>query len=388
MFPVALLAAITTTTLTRPNTSWATVPVVYISGMKQRRSKEEFTYLAKYRIVITTKRETDGAVVNCTAPGCEHQERIQASVLAGVKAVNPNVFTGAYINSMLDFGVCSMAARYAAYPRLCVTNASSGLPATFTGDGPSTKNKTGVFAFDVSTAAGRAPWLDTVSWLVATGAVDSIFADKSEVSAGFGVCNRPDPNPDCVAHKSDPTFLCQDVCIDLGATGAAAFNAGKAALFAQAAALLPSKAIWLHKETASFYNGTTLYVPFRPTVKLVDYFVGLEGQYETVMAWVDDPGCPPNSAALNSTLAAFLLVAWKGMFLQCTPYGGGSGKSAWRTEYERALGPPLGPANRTGVVHTRTFASGTTVSYDFRTKVGQINWGGSTPIAGESGATP
>jgi hypothetical protein len=341
-----LLLEVVSAALTGPNTSWATVPVVYISGVKHRRSKEEFTFLAKYRIVITTKRETDGAEVNCTTPGCEHQERIQAATLAGVKAANPNVFTGAYINSMLDFGLCSMAARYAANPTLLVANTSSGLPAKFTGDGPSTKNKSEVSAYDVSTAAGRAPWLDTVSWLIATGAVDSIFADKSEVSAGQGVCNRPTPNPDCTAHKDAPTFLCQDVCVDLGTAGAAAYNAGKAALFAAAAELLPSSTLWLHKETASFYNGTTLYAPFRPTPKLMDYFIGLEGgQYTTVMAWVDDPGCPPNSAELNNTLAAFLIVAWKGMFLECTPYGGSSGKEAWRTEYEHervrpASGPP------------------------------------------------
>jgi len=362
--------------LTHPNTSWATVPVVYISGMKHRRDEEEFGYLAKYRIVITTKRETDGTEVNCTTPGCEHQERIQAATLAGVKAVNPNVFTGAYINSMLDFGLCSMAARYAADPALLVTNTSSGLPAAFTGDRerPSTKNKSEVAAYDVSTAAGRAPWLDTVSWLVHTGAVDSIFADKNSVFAGQGVCNRP-ATPDCAAHVDAPTFLCQNVCVDLGTAGATAYNRGKTALFAAAEALLPSKTIWLHKETALFYNGTTLYVPFRPTPKLMDYFIGLEGQYETVMAWVDDPGCPPNSAELNNTLAAFLIVAWKGMFLECTPYGGGSGKEAWRPEYERALGAPLGPANRTGHVHTREFASGTTVSWDIRTQEGRINWG-------------
>ena len=51
---------------------------------------------------------------------------------------------------------------------------------------------------------------------------------------------------------------------------------------------------------------------------------------------------------------------------------------AWHPAYDKPLGAPSGPAEKTGKVYKRSFASGTEVAFDTATNTGTIHWGKST----------
>ena len=51
----------------------------------------------------------------------------------------------------------------------------------------------------------------------------------------------------------------------------------------------------------------------------------------------------------------------------------------WADEFSRPLGAPLGPATVSGGVHTRKFASGTTVALGLAGGSCRIDWAGGGP---------
>ena len=101
-------------------------------------------------------------------------------------------------------------------------------------------------------------------------------------------------------------------------------------------------------------------------------------------------GYAPNGAdnhcdTITNSLSAFLIGASSGCFYACStewdidPLWPAPGhKSDWMTfhpEYAKPLGPPLGPAVKNAIgVYSRTFGNGTTVTFDTKTNVGNIQW--------------
>ena len=103
----------------------------------------------------------------------------------------------------------------------------------------------------------------------------------------------------------------------------------------------------------------------------------LEGKVDTLIAWALPANSPhaKNQQNWHNTLAAFLIAAWDGMFLEASPCCGTSATDAWTPEYGFKLGPPLAKAvlQANGTYH-RKFASGTTVDFDTLTGVGTVSW--------------
>eukprot|EP01047_Picozoa_sp_COSAG01_P058301 COSAG01_NODE_6854_length_3468_cov_14.037103_1_plen_200_part_00 len=85
-------------------------------------------------------------------------------------------------------------------------------------------------------------------------------------------------------------------------------------------------------------------------------------------------------AAFTTQLALFLLGAGHQAYFACGPWHSAlaslEGKGPWHPEYERRLGRPLEDAvvDPTGILWTRTFASGTKASYNVSSGVGTIVW--------------
>ena len=104
--------------------------------------------------------------------------------------------------------------------------------------------------------------------------------------------------------------------------------------------------------------------------KLVEHHVGFSAHsYEP--CW--------QHAAFTTQLALFLLGAGHQAYFACGPWHSTltslEDKGPWHPEYERKLGAPLGDAVLgPGGIYTRTFASGTTASYNVSSGVGTIVW--------------
>jgi hypothetical protein len=105
--------------------------------------------------------------------------------------------------------------------------------------------------------------------------------------------------------------------------------------------------------------------------KLVEHHVGFSAHsYE--LCW--------QPAAFTTQLALFLLGAGHQAYFACGPWHSAlaslEGKGPWHPEYERRLGRPLEDAvvDPTGILWTRTFASGTKASYNVSSGVGTIVW--------------
>lgn len=83
-------------------------------------------------------------------------------------------------------------------------------------------------------------------------------------------------------------------------------------------------------------------------------------------------GGDPDNAAVQTELAAFLVAAGPHSYYMCGDFK--TSKPVWLPVYDKKLGAPLGNATLTDGVYTRSFASGTTVTYDTRTETGTIKW--------------
>lgn len=83
------------------------------------------------------------------------------------------------------------------------------------------------------------------------------------------------------------------------------------------------------------------------------------------------------STDLTDYIAAFLIGAEKYSYFGCGlgfTVGNDTAGVVWLPEYDKPLGMPKGPAVYTNGVWTRSFASGTEVSFDCKGNKGSIKW--------------
>eukprot|EP01083_Nonionella_stella_P060302 157536_1 len=79
---------------------------------------------------------------------------------------------------------------------------------------------------------------------------------------------------------------------------------------------------------------------------------------------------------ITDTLAAFLIGANKYSYYACSSGWQWPGNwNKWYSQYDKPLGKPLDDAVKKGNVYSRSFASGTNVTFDTSTNKGKIVWG-------------
>lgn len=132
-----------------------------------------------------------------------------------------------YLNSVLDFNFLSLHQKYVDADALLRN--TDGTLCHLTNDA----GMRNVTVFDFALEAGRALWVDTARNLTATGVVDGIYADQAQVFAkndavtgAWGLCKKS-----------------HDTCCSLTEEKALAYNAGKAQVLLQVAAMLGPNAL-------------------------------------------------------------------------------------------------------------------------------------------------
>ena len=106
-------------------------------------------------------------------PANASQEATIVNVLKGVKAINPNVSTIFYYNSVLDFPQYDLAKTMAAKPQLMLHNAEGGI-VKMSGGG-----HTNMDVFDFGNAEMRALFIEECVNATQTGYVDGCFLDRA-----------------------------------------------------------------------------------------------------------------------------------------------------------------------------------------------------------------
>eukprot|EP01065_Artemidia_motanka_P011112 TRINITY_DN1597_c0_g1_i2.p1 TRINITY_DN1597_c0_g1~~TRINITY_DN1597_c0_g1_i2.p1 ORF type:complete len:356 (+),score=137.39 TRINITY_DN1597_c0_g1_i2:77-1144(+) len=348
MLAAALTAMPAVAGITPPNTSLATIPVVYFGGINATRPAENIAMLAKMRAVGIEKWEGpcwsdclyNGQ--NC-GPTCG-VEQYMVGTLKRVKQANPKVSTFFYWNTLLDFAFYGESAKI---PKVVDSNTKKDLVLRNDNGLPN------VYVFDYAKEAGRDGWYNFVVNLTKTGYVDGTFADK------YGV----------YAHQNGTSSdwkICNHWCGGVTAEEGQAWNAGKNATVEKT-----KKFFWDQK--GIFFHGTTEFVhsPRNEPETLIKSVKKTLSKY--LYAWVyvagdQEWGSDPtdvDSECDEDSVIAFLLAVEPGAFLEC---------NGWADEFAYSLGDATAPAAQHGDVWTRSFTSGTNVTWNTKTKSGKINW--------------
>ena len=377
----------------------STIPCVYFGGKGGKsgvRDAASYEMLAKHRIVMLEKWEGgcwDECMANASrntecSPSC-NVERDSLATLKAVRAINPNVSTALYLNTLLLFPFYDLAKKYIDADALLI-DSRNGKPIELMND----DGMRGVYVPDFGTVKGRDLWLDTVKSWLDSGLVDGIFADKWPDQAHGNKSN------------SSEMLICNHVCGHVTTKQGEAWNQGKKWLRGNVSELLRINARGPSAAFGGLLYGDGCHGCYRKTPRIDGNFVGpwiknwqftpstKKGYFPGQNVWkimrqTHDQlhkynyshvllGCgdhhpsdgQPFAHACEDDLctdctpegiAIFLLVAETGVLL---------GSNGWSPVFERPLGQPTGPpvnvTNDRGEVVglQRSFASGTKVYYN------------------------
>ena len=290
--------------------------------------------------------------------------RAEAHMLAAalqLKALRPSLPIVAYFNAFLNWEMYQLAEDVAADPSLAL-HEDGGALFLVGGDPAFPQPAGGMAVFDFTTPRVQQWFAGACLRLVASGAFDGCFNDRSLANGGLPILTNVSP------------------------ARAAAWNAGHVTM------MLGEQAALAEAGGFEIGNGASTLVPGLPGLMLENFtsdepgillLQGFAAQGLLVHAhagFAQQPGyCA--GANLTSALAAFLMGAGdSSFFLCCTSYRvelPSSDVLAWPEEYSRPLGKPLGlgARNASSGVWTRAFASGTVVTFDPASNVGGITWG-------------
>jgi len=377
-------AVFVSTAVLHPATDLATLPVVYWGGSTLPRPPSNIDMLSKLAYIVIEKWEGacwDACLKNLTSAHprpCEAacaEEDHQLATLRAVRAASKNSSSGPalvfYLNAMLDFNFLSLHQRYVDADALLRN--TDGTLCHLTNDA----GMLNVTVFDFAQDAGRALWVDTARNLTATGVVDGIYADQAQVFAeknaktgAWGLCKK--------SHNT---------CCTLTEAKAEAYNAGKAQVLLQVAALLGPRGLLCAGGNTSTITSLVIH-PTHTATKPHNLAKNIRKALETV-AYVhvvhDLPtgdqkadARPPSditSICTTNLVASFLLGVEPGAFLGCNGWDAAN--------MGRPLGLPLGPmqgcgggwdSGGGGQLLCRNFSSGTSVTWNVSSESGIIHW--------------
>jgi hypothetical protein len=343
-----------------PNFNWDTIPTAFYGANRSGDySDAAVATLAKYQLVIVGAQYTPCAGGNhADHPDCDVEGKIEHT-LGRVKAIDPTVTGMFYLNTMFDFG------QYTLHGKMLAAEAK-GLPSFLRdkhgkivylcNDGNQYCNST---SFDWTKPHVRELWMGTITDALATGHVDAIWADHSQVEIG---------SPGAFLGQG-PLQLCDGrdalrKCYNFTNATKRVFNAWHR---------------WVPNNTQALVNhvtqGPVMHGPYMRAKTPCDFDTIRKRQTISPYLLVELPG-PDGKSTCRPTancLASFLAAAQRGNYLAC--FHGGATPTLF-PEQEYPLGPPDGPAveRHSGVWH-RTFGNGSAVVvWDNKAGKGNVTW--------------
>eukprot|EP01051_Picozoa_sp_SAG22_P011203 SAG22_NODE_1059_length_5764_cov_3.282966_1_plen_338_part_00 len=316
------------------------------------RDPEEIATLAKFRLVVIEKFEgtcwdqcyVHPAPGKCV-PGCD-VENFMLGTARALKAANPKLSVLMYLNSVMLFPFYALAARYESQPSLLLHDEHGRLVRL--------QNDAGLGNLTVpdwGQAAARELWWEELRNYTATGLIDGVFADKA----------RKDAAKD---------QLCNHGCGNLSHSVAIAWGTGHLQLMTEGQRMVNPGGVVMRKDILDLTGkeGTTnMNFDFSASLASIEEMAALRKKLTGNIYAYAGKSCS------GAEVAAFLIGIDERMFLQC---------GAWLDEFSYPLGRPLGPANQTGSVYTRRFASGTVATFDSKSPgTASVAWASETNVS-------
>ena len=335
IFIMLLAFASHTTWAALPQFSWDTLPVFFHSSNSSGQYNEDaLQTIAKFQMATIEKwmgydiKEVD-----------DEDEMVLA--MKAIKAVNPKIATYFYMNSYKDRPeMTRMARELEEHPDhyLCDSN------------GKKVKNSQGFYAFDLSNPEVRKWWLNTCLNATKYADGDGCFCDSSQ--------------------RENTTFT-----PSLSMSKSKVWGEGLLNLTREVQEALGEDKLLIGKVANQSYVKSVQIEVFKPNNDSINSLILGAEVGQVVQAHV--PVKVPCSGDLTNYMAAFLIGAGKYSYFGCGNWntkGNDTTALTWRSEYDKPLGEPKGPAVYSSGVWSRSFASGTEVTFDTKGNKGIIKW--------------
>ena len=337
MLRLLLLAVwICSTRAALPQFSWDTLPVFFHSSNSSGQYNDDaLKVIAKYQMA-TIEKWMGYDVKNVD----DEDEMVLA--MKAIKALNPKISTYFYMNSHKDRPeMTRMARELDEHPEyaLCDEN------------GVKVKNNQGFYVFDLSKLEVRKWWLNICLNATKYANGDGCFCDSSQ--------------------RINTTFTPH-----LSASKEKAWNEGLLNLTHEVQEALGDNNLLIGKVANQSYVKAVQIEGFRASNNSIQSLL-LGAQVGQVMQAHVPVGVLCTSD-LTDYITAFLIGAGEYAYFGCGGWntkGDDTKPLTWRPEYDKPLGAPKGPAQYNNGVWTRSFASGTEVTFNTKGNKGSIKWG-------------
>ena len=367
-----------------PLFSWDSVPVFmhsYVQNLSSPNRSGTAQYIARFSIVTMAGFAGSGGCC-ATDPSCCNEGRVTEFARAIKSAKGGNGTRVLYYqNTLINFPQTRLSNTV---PESLLLHDKHGRLVYLGGCG-STHAAPNHTIYDHSLPAMRAAWADNVLQVVQDnkGLVDGVFCDRSGPITAVGV-------KDLGCYEFEEGRLRR---WDEGHWQAVADTQAALSQFPTAIVIgnhaSPQKSMHLHAPNSSW--DAKMYEHWTPVkVQGMDYVPdgnqlaafkhdgpNFIDEVHVDHCRVGSNGTGSLSDMYRSSLAAFLIGASEYSYYGCTNgWGFSDGWELWSDDYDRPLGPPLGPANRTATGWRRKFQSGTEVWLDIKDQTAS-HWGSS-----------
>ena len=316
-----------------PQFSWDTLPVFFHSSNTTGQYNDEaLKTIAKFQMATIEKW------MGYDVQGMDDEDEMVLAMKA-IKKVNPTIATYFYMNSFKDRPeMTRMARQLEKNPDYYLVD----------DDGHHVKNGQGFNAFDLSKPEVRKWWLNTCLNATKYANGDGCFCDSSQ---GETTSFTPSPSADKLK----------------------AWGEGMLNLTREVQEALGDDKLLIGKVANQSYVKAVQIETFKPSNRSIAALM-LGAQVGQVVQTHVPGKC---SVDLTDYMAAFLIGAGEYSYFGCGGWnaeGNDTMPLMWHPEYDKPLGTPKGPAKYASGVWTRSFASGTNVTFDTSKNKGTINW--------------
>ena len=361
------------TDLTPPDTSLEKIPISYFGGVNcKERSQKNIEMLAKMRLIVIEKWEgpcwyecytnlTMKPPVPCQ-PSCGADD-YQLNTLTRAKKVNPKLAAVFYLNTLYDFPFLKLHGKF--------QNAKADV-VDIKGNLVAFKNDNGmpnINVFDFSKQQGVDLWTGFIKNLTDTGYVDGVFDDKHNIFSMYNESGSFWQICEWGTGKNTWNVSCGIISEET----AKSYNTGKQKVldflydhFGKSAVVFFNSTHMGHlKSGKGGSSPTSLAKEIQDALKNYTYI------HIQTKDLINGDCTSVQSSCSTDDIATFLLALEKGAFLGC---------NGWDDQFDKPLGEPMGPAEKTGNKLERHFKSGTYVTWDLTSNKGIIFWSNSTKV--------
>eukprot|EP01084_Bolivina_argentea_P198893 340444_1 len=331
-----------------PAFSWDTLPVwIHMCNTSGVWNDTTLKYFAKYPIITFEKGQGVFATEEPYASKYAEDKIIDAC--RQIKAVKPDIICIFYYNSINDWTMYKIHETLAEHPEWWLRDNNNRV-VLIGGDKSFPQPEQGMLVPDYRQPIIQKLWADECINITANnyGIVDGCFSDKPQYNTFKGYnFTAQQLNEFAIGHNNS----------------------------------ISSTQVALNKSNASIMISNNGWVPPGIVATQLQVFKAEEQYIQQLLSFstkgilVEAHAGGSECDNITNTLAAFLISANKYSYYACSKGWIWPGNwNVWYPQYDKPLGEPLGPAVKNNGVYSRSFKSGTKVTFNTKTNVGNIDW--------------